>query len=152
MYFKVDGNGDCLFASILTQVKYASERDEAGYTLTYLRRQAIMHVIAHMDILFQDLKIDIRYLYGLVDADLGPFSVQSYLTHMSKHRKWGDSVIIKIIASMWGVRIGVLRSDSLSLVTYRCQETFDKMDLLLLYNCNMDSGHYTGILRGGGMC
>ena len=64
---------------------------------------------------------------------------------MSKHRKWGDSIIIKIIASMWAVRIGVMRSDSLSLVTYTCHETFDDMDLLLLYNCNMVTGHYTGI-------
>ena len=119
---------------------------------TYLRRQAIMYVIIDMDILFQELKTDIRYLCGLVDAELGPFSVQSYLRHMSKHRKWGYSIILKITASMWGVRIGVLRSDSLSLVTYRCQETFDNMDLLLLYNCNMVTGHYTGILRGGGMC
>ena len=52
---------------------------------------------------------------------------------------------------MWGVRTGVLRSDSLNIVTYRCQETFDNMDVLLLYNCNMVTGHYTGILRGRGV-
>ena len=51
---------------------------------------------------------------------------------------------------MWGVRIGVLRSDSLALITYRSQGCFEDMDLLLLFNCNMVNGHYTGIIRSGG--
>ena len=81
-----------MFSAILAQVKYDSEQDEAGYTAIYLRRQAIMHVINNIDILLTDIKRDIRYLYGLVDAELGPYSVQGYLRYMTKHQKWGTQL------------------------------------------------------------
>ena len=106
-----------------------------------------MHFIDNIDILVTDIRVDIRYLYGLVDSDLGPFSVKEYLKFMSADKEWGDSIILKLISSMWAVRIGVVRSDSLSLVTYRNKEDLMAQEFLLLYNCNMVNGHYTAIGR-----
>ena len=136
-----------MFTSILSQIKCKTTHDEKGFTAPYLRRMAIMHFIDNVDILLTDIRSDIRYLYGLVDSDTGPFSVKEYLKFMSADKEWGDSIILKLISSMWAVRIGVLRSDSLSLVTYRNNEDIMAQEILLLYNCNMINGHYTAIGR-----
>ena len=136
-----------MFTSILSQIKYKSIRDEEGSTATYLRRMAIMHFIENIDILFTEIKADVRFLYGLIDSETGPFSVKEYLKFMCADREWGDSIILKLISSMWRVCIGVLRSDSLSLVTYRNKEALMAQDMLLLFNCNMVNGHYTAIGR-----
>ena len=137
-----------MFTSILSQIKYKSRHDEEGFTAPYLHRMAIMHFIDNIDILVTGIRVDIRYLYGPVDSDLGPFSVKEYLKFMSVDKEWGgDSIILKLISSMWAVRIGVVRSDNLSLVTYRNKEDLIAQELLLLYNCNMVNGHYTAIGR-----
>ena len=136
-----------MFTSILSQIKYKSIHDEEDFTAPYLCRMAIMHFIDNIDILLTDIRADIRYLYGLVDSDTGPFSVKDYLKFMCADKEWGDSIILKLISSMWAVRIGVVRSDSLSLVTYRNKEDIMAQEILLLYNCNMINGHYTAIGR-----
>ena len=89
----------------------------------------------------------LRYLYGLIDSETGPFSVKEYLKFMSADREWGDSIILKLIYSMWATRICVVISDSLALVTYRNKEGLMAQEILLLYNCNMVNGHYTAIGR-----
>ena len=48
---------------------------------------------------------------------------------------------------MWSVRLGVVRSDSLKLVSYRNNLEILDQEILLLYNCSMIGGHYSGILR-----
>ena len=106
-----------------------------------------MHFIENIDILIIEIKADVRFLYGLIDSEAGPFSVKEYLKFMWADREWGDSIILKLISSMWGVCIGVLRSDSLLLVTYRNKEGLMAQDILLLFNCNMVNGHYTTIGR-----
>ena len=78
-----------MFTSILSQIKYKSTYDEKGYTAPYLHRMAIMHFIDNVDILLTDIRSDIRYLYGLVDSDTGPFSVKEYLKFMSADKEWG---------------------------------------------------------------
>ena len=136
-----------MFTSILSQIKYKSRRDEEGFTAPYLHRMAIVHFIDNIDMLLTDIRADIRYLYGLVDSDTGPFIVKDYLKFMCADKEWGDSKVLKLISSMWAVRIGVVRSNSLSLVTYRNKEDIMAQEILLLYNCNMINGHYTAIGR-----
>ena len=66
---------------------------------------------------------------------------------MSEDKEWGDSICMMLISSMWSVRIGVIRSDSLKLVSYRNKQGIDDQEMLVLYNCSMLKGHYSAILR-----
>ena len=130
-----------MFTSILSQ------HDEEGFTAPYLRRMAIMYFRENIDILVTDIRANVRYLYGLIDSDTCPYSVKEYLKFMSTHREWGDSTILKLISSMWATRIGVVRSDTLALVTYRNKEGLMAQEILLLHNCNMVNGHFTAVGR-----
>ena len=76
-----------------------------------------------------------------------PLSIKQWLSKMSEDKEWGDSICMMLISSMWSVRIGVIRSDSLKLVSYRNKEGIDDQEMLVLYNCSMFKGHYSAILK-----
>ena len=62
----------------------------------------------------------------------------------------GDSILIGLVASMWGCRISVLRADSGKVVNYRHELPLGMCDIGLLFNCKLHSGHYCGLWRMDG--
>ena len=79
------------------------------------------------------------------EGGLGPFSVKLYLQHMVKNGSWGDNIMLGLIASMWGVRISILLADSCAEVCIRHDSDWPEVDFGLLFNCNMATGHYSGV-------
>ena len=73
----------------------------------------------------------------------GPFSVKDYFKFINRSREYGDTIMIKIIASMWAVKITILRSDSLSEMRFRHDSELDAVDMVLVYNSKPVNGHYS---------
>lgn len=133
-----------MFSSLLEQVKLPEDTGKA-YGPIYLRREMIVHFIQNKDILYTFVKGGIKLTYGIVGER--PMIIKGWLQMMSKDKEWGDSIFLLWISSMWSVRIGVVRSDSLKLVSYRNNLEIQGQVMLLLYKCSMVGGHYSGILR-----
>ena len=51
--------------------------------------------------------------------------------------------MLKLISSMWAVKITVLRSDSLREVRFRHDADIDDVDIVLVYNSKSINGHYS---------
>ena len=66
---------------------------------------------------------------------------------MLEDGKWGDIIVLYLIAAMWGIRITVIRGDACVELNSRHNEDLVNADLILLYNGLEISGHYTGVAR-----
>ena len=160
----VEGNGNCLPNSILKQVNFNMDPgSEFMYTQTYLRRQAIMHLIANWEVLGEEIKENIKISYGRPDSIVGGlklkkvsgrgktrkeeygYSVMDWCKYILRDGSWCDEIFIKLVASMWGCKIAVLRSDSLHSTTYRYEGSFHLADIILMYNGNPVKGHYSPV-------
>ena len=49
-------------------------------------------------------------------------------------KNYGDSIMLRLISHMWGVRITVLNAVTLTEVRFRHQEELDQADMVLVYN------------------
>ena len=58
---------------------------------------------------------------------------------------WCDEIFIKLVSSMWGCRISVLCADNLSAVTYQYEGSYDEAEIMLMYNGNSTTRHYSPI-------
>ena len=81
---------------------------------------------------------------------MGPFSVKGYLKYILKDKKWGDSIFLGLLASMWGCRITVLRADNGREIRYRHDMSLGATDIGLLFNGKIECGHYSGLWRMDG--
>ena len=135
---QVPGDGNCMFSSLLEQLKFPEENAKA-YGPMYLRREMIVHFIQNKEVLYPFVKEGIKLTYGIVGEK--PLSIKQWLSKLSEDKEWGDSICMMLISSLWSVRIGVIRSDSLKLVSYRNKEGIDDQEMLVLYNCSMLKGH-----------
>lgn len=130
----------------------ADEQMELMYTGQYLRRQAIAHFIKNRDDFKDIIREQIRYEYGTAeegqeDSQIGPFSIKAYFLYMLKHTSYGDLTMIRLIASMWSVRITIVRCDSGVETKIRHRKALKDVDIALLFNCNMVSGHYSPMIK-----
>ena len=160
----VEGNGNCLPNSILKQVNFNMDPgSELMYTQTYLRRQAIMHLIANWEVLGEEIKENIKISYGRPDSIVGGFklkkvsgrgkrrkeeygySIMDWCKYILRDGSWCDEIFIKLVALMWGCKIAVLRSDSLHSTMYRYEGSFHLADIILMYNSNPVKGHYSPV-------
>ena len=160
----VEGNGNCLPNSILKQVNFTMDLgSDLLYTQTYLRRQAIMHLIANWEVLGEEIKENIKISYGHPDSIIGGFkikkvsgcgkqqkeeyrySIMDWCKYILRDRAWCDEIFIKLVSSMWGCKIAVLWSDSLHSTTYRYEGSFHLADIILMYNGNPVKGHYSPV-------
>ena len=121
--------------------------------LMYLRRQALWHFLENREE-FEDMVVKgIKDEYGLVEDDaieerVGPFSVYGWVKHMSNDKVEGDGIMILLIASMWGCRISIVRSDCCKEVRFRHEKKLDCSDFILLYNCCPgNDGHYSAVMH-----
>ena len=113
------------------------------YAARYVKHQAIAHFLEYREELFDEVVEAIRMEYGRVDSEFGPFTVREYLHLINKPREYGDFIMLKLISSMWGVKITVLRSDSLGEVRFRHDADIDDVDIVLVYNSKPINGHYS---------
>ena len=160
----VEGNGNCLPNSILKQVNFAMDPgSDVLYTQTYLRRQVIMHLIANWEVLGQEIKENIKILYGCPDSIVGGLQIKKVSGHGNKQKvkyrysimdwckyilrdgSWCDEIFIKLVTSMLGCKISVLWADSLHSTTYRYEGSFHLADIILMYNGNPVKGHYSPV-------
>ena len=126
------------------------EDDGDKYKACHLRRQAIVHFIRHCgDKYYKDWIINlVRELYGSgEEGGVGPFSVITYLHYMLEDGSWGDNIMLGLIASMWGVRVSILLSESCAEVRLRHDMEWPECDFGLIFNCSSTAGHYNGVKR-----
>ena len=76
--------------------------------------------------------------------------MKGYLKYILKNKKWGDSIFLGLVASMWGYRITVLRADNGREMRYRHDMPLGGTDIGLLFNGKIESGHYSGLWRMDG--
>ena len=82
---------------------------------------------------------------------IGPFSICSYFEHIFKDKSWGDSIFVNLLASVWGVRITILRCDTLTEIRYRHEDPLKEVCIGLLYNGKEEGGgHYSPLVRVDG--
>lgn len=136
--------------AVMEQLSFKSQYCEQTYKAVQFRRQVIAHACEGIEYLNMFLKKEIRELYGSGEEDHGPFSVKGYLKFMLRDGEWGDSIFLYLIASCWGLRLTVVRSDSCVEVQYRHEKPLSEVDIGLLYNCSLSCGHYWGLMRFDG--
>ena len=146
---KQDGN--CIVQAVLDQLSMKTDEVVEKYSSIYLRRQVVNHACNNLDFLRNFLETNIRQLYGQGEEGVGPFSLASYLESIIEDKTWGDMIFLYLLASMWGVRISVVRSDNLTEIKYRHQGPLKEVCLGLLYNGKEEGGgHYSPLVRVDG--
>ena len=68
LLFKVDGDGDCMFAVILKQIEFQEEIQKFIFTPLYLRRMLAVHYMKYKDENNKELFYAVRkslFVYGL---------------------------------------------------------------------------------------
>ena len=149
--FKVKADGNCIVQSILKQVSMKTEGVMNRYSSIYLRRQVINNGLNNIEILRTFLEKNIREIYGLGEGGIGPFSICSYFEHILKDKSWRDSIFVNLLASVWGVRITILRCDTLTEIRYRHESPLKEVCIGLLYNEKEEGGgHYSPLVRVDG--
>ena len=162
----IEGNGNCLPTLILKTLDF--EKDPGSdqmYTQIYLWRVIVMHLISMWEIIGADISDNIKYSYGHPDSEVRGikikkatgkggnriqtyrFSVKDWCLYILRDGSWCNEIFIKLVSSMWGCRVSVLRADNLSAVTYRYEGSYDEAELTLMYNGNPTTGHYSPIRR-----
>ena len=160
----IEGNGNCLLTLILKTLDF--EKDPGSdqmYTQMYLRRAVVMHLISMWESLGADISENIKYSYGRPDSEVGGikikkatgkernriqtygFSVKDWCLYILHDGLWCDEIFIKLVSSMWGCQVSVLHADNLSAVTYQYEGSYDQAEIMLMYNGNPTTGHYSPI-------
>ena len=162
----VEGDGNCLPTSVMKTLDFDKDPgSDKMYTQIYLRRAVVMHLISMWEILGADITENIKYSYGHPDSEVGGikikkftgkgqnrkqtygFSVKDWCQYILRDKSWCDEIFIKLISSMWGCRISVLRANNLRAITYRYEGSYDQAEITLMYNGNPAIGHYSPIRR-----
>lgn len=117
------------------------------YNSIYMRRQMVVQTVLSIEPIKVQLKERIRNTYGLGEGGVGPFSIKSYLEYIVKDGVWGDSIMIYLIASMWGLRVTVLAADTCREERFRHDWDLKNVDIGLLFNGSVYCGHYSSLHR-----
>ena len=115
----------------------------------YLRRQVIWHLLVNFDKFKEDIMEDIRMEYGRIDSEDGPFSVKQWCQYILTDKKYCDSIFVKLLSSMWGIRISLIRSDNCQELKFRHNFSLEDADLVLLFNSSPVNGHYSAVIKVG---
>ena len=134
--------------AVLCQLGLAHDDDVVLFTSMYIRRMAIRHFWEHYEQLKENISFGIECEYGRVDSEVGPFSMKTWCEEMLKDKVYGDLCLLKLIASMWSIRITVLRGDTLEEIRIRHDSNLKDAEIVLVYNGIPLSGHYCGAIKG----
>ena len=146
-------DGNCFIHSVRDQIQFKSPEDAEKVEPIYIRRMALMHFMQYHEELFDAISKEIKDQYGLVEDqnDLtdspGPFTMRQYLKYMSKDKVYCDAAVIKMIASMWSVRIAVVRSDCCQVLKFRTELPMDKCEFVVVFNSKWSEGHYSSVRK-----
>ena len=119
------------------------------YTQMYLRHQVICHLLTNFEAFYDEISKDIKFEYGRIDSEEGPFSMKMWCEYILEDKKYCDSIFLKLVASMWGLRVTIVRSDNCAEFKFRHDMKLDDADLCVLYNGIPVNGHYTGMIKMG---
>ena len=134
---------------MLEQLKLADEEDKVLYTSMYIRRQVIAHFVASYDEFENRVKIFIRNEYGRIDSQEGPFNAKTWCEYILTDKSYCDGMFIQLLASLFAVRITVVRSDTLAEIKFRHDKALDDAELVFMFNCSPLGGHYTPCIKTG---
>ena len=124
-YFKVEGNGNCLFVTIKKSLQVwhsgaggavDGERPLPYYPNWYFRRQIINWMIENRQKVHKYMGSVLKASYGIPDpmaSHGGPFSYKTYLTKLMDRSFWGNKVVLWSVSMMWGLKITVVNSKTL---------------------------------------
>ena len=135
--------------AVIAQLSFKEDDDEMLYTGMYLRRQVIWHFLVNFDKFKEDIMEDIRMEYGRIDSEEGPFSVKQWCQYIFTDKKYCDSLFVKLLSSMWGIRISLIRSDNCQELKFRHNFSLEDADLVLLFNSLPVNGHYSAVIKVG---
>ena len=135
--------------AIISQLHFLKEDDDMLYTQMYLRHQVICHLLTNFDAFYDEISKDIKYEYGRIDSEEGPFSMKMWCEYILQDKNYCDSIFLKLVASMWGLRVTIVRTDNCAELKFRHDMKLDDADLCLLYNGVPVKGHYTGLIKVG---
>ena len=118
----------------------------------------VAHFIQNKDLLYDIVKEGLIENYGLPPdpngegdiqeaEQIGPFSIVSYMKYIAVSKRWGDTICLILIASMWCARISVVLSRTLGQIKFRHDLPLEQADLILVFNSQEHNGHYTGVIR-----
>ena len=160
----VEGDGNCLPTLVIKTLDFDKDPEsDHMYTQIYLSRVVVMHLISMWEILGADITENIKYSYGCPDSEVGGlkikkftgkgqnrkesygFSVKDWCQYILRDKSWCDEIFIKLILSMWGCHISVLRADNLRAITYHYEGSYHQAEITLMYNGNPARGHYSPI-------
>ena len=130
-------------------MKLADDQDSVLYTSTYIRRQVIAHFLGSYDMYKDRVSDFVCNEYGRIDSQEGPFSLKSWCEHILKDKTYCDAMVIGLLASVFGCRITVVRSDNLTEMRFRHNKPLENSEFVFLYNCSPLGGHYSACLKGG---
>ena len=135
--------------SMIAQLRFLKEDDDMLYTSMYLRCQVIRHFLHNFEEFFDEISEDIKYEYGRIDSEVGPFSCRTWCEYILEDKNYCDSIFIKLVASMWGIRITIVRTDNCAELKFRHNFKLDDVDMSLLYNGAPSQGHYNALIKVG---
>ena len=146
LVFQIKGDGDCFFSSAIAQIEFVSDNCAKRYTPVYLCHQLLLHFIKEIDVLEDMMITGLKGNYGMPDSqakedDPGPFSISEYMLYMGQDKVWLDSICIKLLASMWGCIVTVVRSDSCKEIRFRHDKSLKGSDFIFIYNCDSKGGY-----------
>ena len=83
--------------------------------------------------------------YGRIDSEEGPLSVKQWCQYILTDKNYCDSIFVKLLASMWGIRITLIRSDNCQQLKFRHDLDLEDADLVLLFNLIPVNEHYSAV-------
>jgi hypothetical protein len=138
---EVEGDGNCLFRSILQQLDISSIDD---YTVQDLRNQVVHFICSNPEAVFLSQAEQLRALYGGRQEEVekkdmevetpGPFSLKTYLEYMLEDQMWGDQIILMAISMMWNIRLSVLNTAGNYTLTFRHHKSLAESEMVLVFN------------------
>ena len=123
------------------------------YSHHQFRLAVVNHFVDYREKLFEEVKEDIRMSYGAledVESETGSMSYKTYLQYMMKNGTWGDTIVLKGIASMWAAKLTVFHADTLTQTKFRHTGDPFVADICVLFNGSYTRGHYSSIVRSDG--
>ena len=104
---------------LFSQLRFKKDDDDMLYTTMYVRRQVIWAFLVNFEIFREEIMEDIRMERGRIDSEKGPFNVKQWYQYTLIDKKYYDSIFVKLLASMWGMRITLIRSDNCQQLKFR---------------------------------
>ena len=147
-----------MLTAILEGFFFQVPGDKALYTTLYFRRELLIHILDNLDLWKDKLLLEIAGNYGSEEDRLDDtfMTVRKWFLYMCCDKVWCDALMLASAASRLGMKTSVLRADTLAEQRFRHTYSLenkaeqDQIEIILLFNGNMQTGHYSVILRKDG--